>query len=753
MTNPSRSRHLNRLILLALLSRSVAHADAPPIELPATAASDPAALARAMPKLALAVARTAGADAALRMRAQLVAGDVSGALATLTALRAPPVRDASPRIRARFLPFLLYAHARAAARPEPFDAAYRDAFHQTITPLDDETAAIAVNNLSFDNLGTAQAALNASVAALHGKTAIDLAQAAQLVHDYGDVQTYRALAAATPALLAEDDQRRYTVERDVVVRTRDGATICTLVVRPRHASKLPGLLQFTIYNDPPALMREARRSASHGYAGVIGLTPGKGCSPGTAVPYEHGGADAAGLIEWIAAQPWSDGRVGMYGGSYSGFMVWAAAGAHPGALKAIMAGAPVAPGIDVPMEHNVPWNFIYPWPFYTTDNKTLDSATYDDRARWARLDRAYYTSGRAYRDLDKIDGRPNPIFDTWVAHPGYDAYWRALIPYQEQFRTIDIPVLQTAGYYAGGPGAAVYYFTEHTRYRPDAEHYLVVGPYDHLTAQRGTPTADGDVETIAGYKLDPAARTDLVALRYAWFDHVLRGGPKPAMLADRVNYEVMGADLWRHARSLDAMSNRTLRYHLADGGRLDPAQGPAGTLHQIVDFADRSDAGRDRPGGDFEDKALDATNGLVFATAPFTRPTELSGLFSGRLAFTTNKRDFDFQISLYEQTAQGDYIQLAPYWARASFVRDPSHRHLLTPGAPEQLEVRSVRLMSRLVAAGSRLVAVLQVLKEPGREINYGTGRDVAGESIADAGAPLQISWSTESYLDLPSRE
>ena len=76
-----------------------------------------------------------------------------------------------------------------------------------------------------------------------------------------------------------------------------------------------------------------------------------------------------------------------------------------------MVGAPVAPALDVPMEGNVVWNFVYPWPFYTTDNKALDDSTYNDRARWRRLNRAWYVSGRAYRDLDKIDGTPNPVVE------------------------------------------------------------------------------------------------------------------------------------------------------------------------------------------------------------------------------------------------------------------------------------------------------------------------------------------------------
>jgi predicted acyl esterase len=151
-------------------------------------------------------------------------------------------------------------------------------------------------------------------------------------------------------------------------------------------------------------------------------------------------------------------------------------------------------------------------------------------------------------------------------------------------------------------------------------------------------------------------------------------------------------------------------------------------------------------------KALDSSNGLVFVSEPLAKPMEMSGLFSGHLEFIANKSDFDFQVSLYELSPEGDYFQLAPYWSRASYVQDLTHRNLLVAGKRQSLDFRSVRLMSRQLKAGSRLVAVLSIIQEPGREIDYGTGKEVVDESIADAKTPLQISWFGGSYLDLPVR-
>jgi uncharacterized protein len=255
------------------------------------------------------------------------------------------------------------------------------------------------------------------------------------------------------------------------------------------------------------------------------------------------------------------------------------------------------------------------------------------------------------------------------------------------------------------------------------------------------------------------AQIDLGELRYQWFDFVLRGAPRPAILKDKVNYEVMGANEWRHVPTLAAMGPAKLRFHLGAvrrGGacRLLARRPRAGaSVRQTVDLADRTDADRNSPGGGIVDKELDGWNSLVFKSDPFRRPVELSGLFSGRLDLITNKRDLDFAVELYELTAGGEYVQLSYYMARASYVKDRTRRHLLTPGRRQRLAFQSGRLTSRRLQPGSRLVAVLRILKSPGAQINYGTGKDVSDETIADAGAPLTIRWYGGSFLDVPVRK
>ena len=548
---------------------------------------------------------------------------------------------------------------------------------------------------------------------------------------------------------------RAATQEYVQIRTPDSATICAVVMRPSTTERVPTLFQFTIYVDSVRDVADVRRSVDHGYAGVIAYTRGKACSPQTPVPYVHDGADAAAVIDWIAHQPWSDGRVGMYGGSYSGFTAWAATKYMPKALKVIMVGAPVAPAIDVPMEGNVVWNFIYPWPFYTLNNKTLDDATYSDNARWWKLNRGWYVSGRAYRDLDKIDGTANPIWNEWLAHPSYDAYWRGLIPNGAEFAKIDIPVLQTAGYFYGGPGAAVSYLTQHLRYNPTARHYLLIGPYDHRQAQRGVVSAGGDTtKFIAGYETDPVARINVVAdLRFPFFDWVLKGGPRPALLVDRVNYQVLGANVWKHAPSIAAMSNGTLRLYLNPTRRLSRVCAlPDSGVTLRADLAYRGDIDSVFAGGGVRDTAVNSYLALEYVSDPITEPIEVSGLYSGHLDFVINKRDFDLSAQLFELTADGHYMQLPPFQVRASYNRDPATRRLLTPGARQTLDFTAQRLISKKLERGSRIVLVIGPIKGPGQQINFGSGKDVNAETVADAGEPMEIRWFGASYVELPIR-
>lgn len=743
------------LLLLLLFAASSVQAAIP--GLPVAALDDDAALDRAMPALAraaLAAPAPEGPEAAVlndRFRLQIVAGDLDGALDSLKAWRAlPPMPGTTPA--ATFVQYeILVATRRAEAGGKPLDAAFADGFDRVYGALDDRTAGEARFSLGA-HLPGFEAALGQQLDAARGQATLDRAQAVALVRAWLVHRTYAMLLPRVDAALARDDARRY-VEEEVMVDVPDGSRVVAIVVRPRSApGPLPTLYNHSIYAQKAGRRDDILGSAARGFIGVASFSRGKLGSPGPVVAYEGEGAAAVAVIDWISRQPWSDGRVGMYGGSYEGYTQWAAAKIGHPALRAIMPSVPVAPGIDWPMEGGVVQSFFYRWIPYATGNQTLDDAANNDNERWQRLDREAYRSGRAYRELPAIDGHPNPFFERLVQHPTYDAYWQAMTPQAAEFARIDIPVLTTTGYYDGCLVSAVHYFQQHTRHNPRADHTLVVGPYDHWSGQfRSAPD-------LLGYTLDPGAAMDFRALRYAWYAHLFQGGERPALLKDKVNYQVMGADTWRHAPGLEAMSPSRLRLHFDPAqvaGRHGLSTRPARSRDDItlrVDLADRSDADREFPPPMILSPELESSDAIVLASEPMEAAVEFAGLFGAHLEFSTNKRDFDLSLGLYEQLADGSYLQLSYVLARASQLQDRTRRELLEPGRRYRWDVAAGRLAGRRLAPGSRLVAVLGVPKYPGVQINLGSGKPVADETLADAGEPLRISWYAGSYLDIPVR-
>jgi len=439
----------------------------------------------------------------------------------------------------------------------------------------------------------------------------------------------------------------------------------------------------------------------------------------------------------------------MYGGSYEGFTQWAAAKHHPKALASIMPSVAVAPGIDVPMEGGVFQTFVYKWIPYVSKLPLLDEDGYSDHKHWNGLTQAWFESGRPYRDLDAIDGTPNPIWQRWLDHPTYDRYWQRMTASEGDFARITIPVLSTTGYFDGCLLSALHYFNEHTSQRPNAAHYFLVGPYNHVGAQRQS------MDTFGGYTIDPSARIDIVALRYQWLDHTLRGGPRPEPLKDRMNYQVMGADVWKHAPSVAAMATGKLTFHLEAGAMGEPhrlaSEAPSHRRRAElkVDLTERKTENGGQP--EFiEAKDIDTSNCITFTSDPLKVPVELSGLFEGRLALRTNKKDFDLNLQLYERMADGRCFLLSYFIGRASQIKDRHRRQLLAPGKEIRLPFRSGRLVSRRLKAGSRLVLLVGIIKQAGAQVNYGTGKDVSSESVQDAGEPLRIWLSPRSTFTLP---
>lgn len=680
-----------------------------------------------------------------RLRLLLASGRYAEAEETVVEM-ADQIRPQQPSRAAALTPWRIYARARGyEAGGLDRAAALARAFDELYARLPDREMA-AVLPWYGANLAQMRERATEAAAACTGVALVDCATGPQVVSTWMTLEAWSYLIPASEPLIRGDAERRFRVEEDLLVPTADGHEIAVLLVRPRTTvgQGLTTLMSFTIYNRDDWSFADAVQMASRGYAGAVAYSRGKGRSTGDPLPYVHDGADAAAVIDWLAARDWSDGRVGMFSGSYNAFTQWAALKHRPRALRAIATNASNAPGIDTPMQGGVFQNFFYPWPLYTASGTALDETTYSDTDRWQGLYREWFLSGRPYRDLPRIDGRANPIFSSWLDHPDYDGFWQAMIPQGAEFAGIDIPVYVQTGYFDGGMVGALHYFREHVRHRPDADHRMIIGPYHHTAQQSGV------LPSLNGYELDRSALIDLTEVRMQWFDHVFRGAPLPEILSDRVNFQVMGADVWRHVPTLEAMADERLRLFLgaADAGgnhdlSLTPPAADTGIDLQL-DMADRSGLDDEVPSDQ-----LDTTGALQFETAPFPDGLEVAGSFLGRFEILTNKRDLDLEVVLFEHRADGGYFRLASYLGRASYMADPRVRRLLAPGERQTLAFESQTVTGIQLAPGSRIVALVGVPYRPDVQINYGTGGDVSRESIADAGEPLTIRFLPGSHIDI----
>jgi putative CocE/NonD family hydrolase len=443
----------------------------------------------------------------------------------------------------------------------------------------------------------------------------------------------------------------------------------------------------------------------------------------------------------------------MLGDGYSGYAAWAAARRRPPALKAIATIAPMAPGIDFPMAGQIYRNAMVRWAQeHAMAVPPRAGAEALPEAAWQARNARWYRGDRPYWDVDRILlGRRSRLVRTWLTHPSHDRYWRKFLPTPQQFAQIDIPVLGIGGYYGAGAGA-LYFHHEHRRHRPQADDTLLLGPYDAGSIRLGT------APQLRGYALDPVARVDLPELRYQWLDHVFKGAKKPALLQDRVNYQVMGADRWRHAPALDSPERERLRLYLDTREREGPhrlAPSPAaggGGAQLSVDLADRSDAGI--PWADaLRLKQAPARNSIRFVSDPLPSETEIDGSLRGEFDITPSRQDVDLSVSLYEQTADGEYqLLFEPYDFRASYAGDRVHRRLLRAGERQRLAFTAERATARRLAAGSRIVLVVGINRRPDRQINYGSGKDVNSETIADARRPVRVRWHERSHVEIQAR-
>ncbi|HEY6553134.1 MAG TPA: CocE/NonD family hydrolase [Vicinamibacteria bacterium] len=538
------------------------------------------------------------------------------------------------------------------------------------------------------------------------------------------------------------------VDHDVAVRMRDGVTLRADVFRPAASGRFPTLVYRTPYDRrrAPVDYSTVEAAVDRGYAVVVQDVRGRSGSAGEFEPYRNEGKDGYDTIEWAAAQPWSNGKVGTFGLSYPGAVQWLAAVEAPPHLVAMVPA----------MTFSTARNFIYSggvfdlsWTSWIYENIAPDvrvkkglagpRTEAEAEAAWARL-RPEVERRLPLSDLPEFREIAPYLFDWMKRSPGDPAWdWMEI---RGKYDRVKAAVLNLSGWHDGAygtEGAA----TNHrglvtARSGRASRSHLVLGPWVHgsatMNAQKGQVKA-GERAFAASAAID----YDGLILRF--MDHYVRGLDNGVDGEPPVRAFVMGEDVWRDEATWPPAASRPLTLYLRGGAAegaalldesapserdstsrfvsdpLDPVTDPFGLAPGAHDY-------RDLP----RHKDL-----LVFETAPFPRDLRVLGPIRAEVHLSTDTRDTDLWLKLFDVGEDGTAWNLMSPGldgVRASYRAGGPRHEPLEPGRVYALRFDEM-LTGNLFRKGHRLRLVVCATFFPHYSRNLHTGKLETEDKVA----------------------
>ncbi|TVS17776.1 MAG: CocE/NonD family hydrolase [Gammaproteobacteria bacterium] len=510
---------------------------------------------------------------------------------------------------------------------------------------------------------------------------------------------------------------------NVQVKMRDGVHLSTDVYLPEPEGQFPTLLVRDMYSNGSNALRQryARFATANGYAFVFQSVRGRYDSEGKWYPYFQEIDDGDDTLTWIAEQPWSNARVGMFGSSYLGSVQWLAALSGNPALQAIAPA--VSPG-------NYYRDVAYPGGAFSLLS----------RARWgiglsgSRTNMTYpidWVSAVDHLPLETLAssvGFDVPHFQDWLNHPTYDDYWKPL-NLEARAPEMSVPALNIGGWYDVFQRSTIGSYQTMREEAATSEaregQRLLVGPWTHGWNQ-GTTIGDLDFGADSQIAVEP--------LLLEWFDHWLKDGPPPQAAAIRIF--VMGENVWRDEPQWPLADTRYTSFYLhSDGGlsETSPAVG-AGPLEYTYDPADPVPT----LGGNIMDPSLrgphdqgpldDRADILRFTTQPFDQPTEITGPIRAEIYAASSAPDTDFMAKLVVLRPDGTSFNLVDGVIRARFREGFEAEKLIEPDEIYRYEI-DLWATSYLIAPGERLRIDITSSNFPRLARNLNTGAEFARTS------------------------
>jgi putative CocE/NonD family hydrolase len=513
---------------------------------------------------------------------------------------------------------------------------------------------------------------------------------------------------------------------------RDGVKLATDVYFPVGVSRAPVVLTRTPYGKDGSEIRGAFW-ARRGYIRAIQDVRGRFSSQGEWEGLIHEPKDGYDTVEWLARQPWCDGKVGMIGGSYLGWVQWLAAIEHPPHLVTIVPNvSPPDPFHNLPYDHGA-LALIGTMPWFTV---VEDNAPDPEQAmagkNWNELLKLLPVI-----DLDKVVlGRESVTWRHWLSHPTADAYWRPVM-FLDKLKDVRIPVFHQSGWFDGdGIGSKLNYLAM-ARYGHSMQK-MTIGPWGH---------ADAASRTFRDQDFGAGAAVDLQRDYLRWFDYWLKGVDNGILKEPLVSIFAMGSNRWLHGAKYPLPETRFEKLYLASGGKLTftPPVGRQAEDRYVYDPGDPT------PDADPE---LDRKDLLVYTTAPFDKPYTIAGPLSAVLHASTSARDTDWFVHLTDVDPNGE--ALAP-WAsnggglvRARYRNSMAKTELLEPGKIYEYTI-DLWHTGITIAPGHRLRVVVSSAAFPSFSRNLNTGGNNETETrFVKASQAIYHDARRQSYIVLP---
>jgi uncharacterized protein len=498
------------------------------------------------------------------------------------------------------------------------------------------------------------------------------------------------------------DPYAVTFEPDVAMKTRDGVTLYADVFRPKADGQFPVLLQRTPYGKSNDISI-ALRGAARGYVMIVQDVRGRFASEGEWYVFKHESEDGYDAVEWAAALPYSNGKVGMFGGSYVGATQMLAAIAHPPHLAGI---CPFVTGSNYHENWTYQGGAFEQW-FSESWTSRLAKDTFDRQLTRAtdavvgdsQLPLASYplfnTSG--FRTSELMASLA-PYYLDWLAHPAYDDYWRAW-SIQEHYADITVPMLSIAAWYDIFQGGSLQNYvglknqagSEAAR---RGQHLLVT-----LGGHAGQERKVGDVDfgAVAEFNDDDATLD--------WYDYLFKGAPNE-FAQKPVTIFVMGLNQWRQEDDWPLARAKNTKYFLHSQGAANSAGGN-GSLstkapnseppdHYVYDPANPvptiggplcCDPAHLKPGARDQRPAETRADVLVYSTRAFPEDVEVTGPVNVELYVESSALDTDFTAKLVDVGPDGFARNLTDGIIRARYRDSREKAELLKPGEVYKLTI------------------------------------------------------------------